>query len=270
VWELLLNLASSIEGSTKHILKPVEQPASRIRVYFHLGIIGMILLIIAYLLNANAGMGLSQGTYAIIFFLKFVGVILVGVAFLGYWRSYQSKIALVAIGYSILFTGITVTALFLSFQFWLSIIITQPAFIIFIFSGMFTLLALDLLIGFGLIIWGIAFGKILISSKSHSIEKNTATFFIIAGILAISANLLYFLSIFVCVAAALGALRFYRSLELIEPDFYYERDSTLLIMMIRWSGVTLCTMGIIIALYFYTTYYLSGFTGSPRYPWMTP
>jgi len=285
VREFLPNITFSIESAKERTLKPVEQPEARIRVYFHLGIIGMILLIVAYSLNAGAYMGLPQGTWIVIFFLKFLSVILIGVAFLGYWRIYQSEIALFVTGYSILFTGITITALFLSFQFWLPTILTQPAFIIFIFSELYTLLALNLLIGFGLVIWGIAFRKIPINSKSHSIQKTTTTFFIIAGILTIAFGSWYFLPISVFSlgyflpilqivsifgAAVLGILRFYHSLEPIESDFYFKRDFTLIGTIMRWSGITVCIMGILLAVFFYFTYYLSGVTGSPRYPWMTP
>jgi hypothetical protein len=174
--------------------KSISNTNSRLGLYFILGIIGMILLIIAYSLlpflysirnfwsqfpSGIAGPIISslENWYSAAFFLKATGLLLGSIAFYGYWCVYSSRVFLGITAVTISLAGIMLGAFILDY---ISVLLTAG-----IFSAAYYVLFSDLIIGVIFLFWGSTFQSVRSFLRITSFSKSASWLLVFSGVFLI-------------------------------------------------------------------------------------
>lgn len=179
--------------------KPTRKDKLRIRRYFNIGILGMILLILAYILLLGVfsadeywrlfpseipieiwrqiNFSLQSG-YLTVILLQITGALLGSMAFFGYWYEFTSRVFLIPPIVTIILAGILYCDIAL--EFFLAVLTSG------IYSARYSIFQINLVLGVILLLWGSSFRLLRSHFKDDKIFKVTCVLLFFSGIFAIA------------------------------------------------------------------------------------
>jgi hypothetical protein len=198
VKKVMINSQTTSENKTEIAEKPTSKIEFRIRRFFNIGILGLILLVIAYILLLGVfsvdeywrlfpseipieiwrqiNFSLQSGYLAVIL-LQITGALLGSFAFGGYWHEFSSRVFLIPTIITIILTGILYCEL--AFEFF-SAILTSG-----IYSATYFVFKINLAIGVILLFWGGTFWLLRHYLWTDIFTKATYKLLFFSGIFAI-------------------------------------------------------------------------------------